>query len=319
MPFEGYFHNFVRKRTGCSAIAKAIASSRSLTSASFRSVLFYDEIMKIALLRTYLNAGVMRKSCFVLYILMVASFKFCFGDDEVSLIYHEQSQLHKEALEEMTMLQESEGSVPLRCFFSYDAYGFLEQAIIDDGEGQHPDDLTGVRQREIICLQIGHQFPLVDKPLKIEKYVWDPHCSDANGILYDDLVFNYNEEGELVSICDCLGEIAHTVEPFSKGSYWADLFDLSVFCENMNFETDSPMLQPCNLDEVVSIAKVWEIMTKAFFSAFYYLERSAHQMKVKWNSELKLRQGFGWGIHLFIDGVSFRGNASHLLWAARNE
>jgi hypothetical protein len=55
---HGYFHNFVRKRTErkeafvkdhSSAIAKAIASSRSLTSASFRSVLFYDEIMKIAL------------------------------------------------------------------------------------------------------------------------------------------------------------------------------------------------------------------------------------------------------------------------------
>lgn len=68
-----------------------------------------------------------------------------------------------------------------RCFYFYNDQGFLEKAISDDGQSQQPDDLTGVTRRQIICLQLGHQFPLIGKPLKIEAIYWEPHFADAHG------------------------------------------------------------------------------------------------------------------------------------------
>lgn len=128
-------------------------------------------------------------------------------------------------------LQGYEGGLLSRCFYIYDDEGFLEQTIVDDGQGQSFDDLSGVRQRQIIRSQMGHQLSLLGQPLKIESCYWDPLAQkekglestsyfysdrgqvvqqdfhDANGALRYDLRFNYDKQGQLESTVDSRGEV----------------------------------------------------------------------------------------------------------------
>jgi RHS repeat-associated protein len=129
------------------------------------------------------------------------------------------------------------GGLLSRCFYIYDSEGFLEQTIIDDGQGQTADDLTGVTQRQIIRSQVGHQLPLLGQPLIIDHRYWDPVAQqekrlesiryfysdqgqltrqdfhDANGNLRYDVRFNYDQRGNLESTIDSRGEIGRKDEP----------------------------------------------------------------------------------------------------------
>lgn len=154
-----------------------------------------------------------------------------------------------------------------RCFCSYDDQGFLKQVIYDDGQGQEPKDLTGVTRRHLICLQTGHEFPLLGKPLNIENYVWKPNCSDAKGVLVHKLSLHYDSQGQLVSTINSQGE--------------------------MNFETPVSAIAQCDyvnsnlFYDQISIDQIWDGIAHSFFSGFYYLQLSAHQTKMKWNAELQ--------------------------------
>lgn len=118
-----------------------------------------------------------------------------------------------------------------RCFYSYDSQGFLEKTILDDGQGQKPEDLTNVTQRQIICSQISQQLPLLGQPLKMESSYWDAvqkqekkiesivyvysdlgqliqqNYYDAQGVFRYDLRFNYDQKGKLLSTVDSREEL----------------------------------------------------------------------------------------------------------------
>jgi RHS repeat-associated protein len=135
------------------------------------------------------------------------------------------------------------GGLISRCFYIYDNEGFLEQTIVDDGQGQRFDDLTGVTQRHIIRSQLGHQLPLLGQPIKTESFYWDPFAQqekglesisyfysdqgqlveqdfhDADGNLRYDLRFNYDEQGKLNSTVDSRGEVVLKDESSQQERY----------------------------------------------------------------------------------------------------
>lgn len=158
-----------------------------------------------------------------------------------------------------------------RCFYFYDKQGFLEWAIQDDGHGQLPADLTGVTQRQMIHLEVGHQFPLLGKPLKIESYYWEPSLSTASEELLYEILFNYDQNGQLISTVDSQGEVAFKVESLNPQIP----------------QTQQSFLDPHHFQETVSLSEIWNGIVDSFYSAFQYLQMSSHQTKMKWNAELK--------------------------------
>ena len=165
------------------------------------------------------------------------------------------------------IFREIQGKLISRCFYFYDKQGFLEKAVADDGQAQNPDDLMGVTQQQIIRLQIGHQLPLIGKPLKIEHILLDPHSSKEE-IVYE-IFFNYDEQGELISTVDSQGEVIIRAEtPL-------DWLPKNAFSHSQWIET-------------ISLGQIWDRIANIFYSCFQYLQLSAHQTKMKWNAELKL-------------------------------
>lgn len=133
------------------------------------------------------------------------------------------------------------GGLLSRCFYLYDQEGFLEQTILDDGQGQHFNDLTGVTQRQMIRSQMSHQPSLIGQPLKIENCYWDvatqqekglesvsyvyseqgqliqQNFYDADGTLRYNIRFEYDEKGNLISTIDSRGEVEVKKEqPFQE-------------------------------------------------------------------------------------------------------
>jgi hypothetical protein len=157
-----------------------------------------------------------------------------------------------------------------RHFYSYDEQGYLAQVICDNGQGEEPNDLVGMTQRQVIRLQVGQQSPLMGKPLKIETNYWDSQSSEE---LRDEITLFYDSEGELVSMVDSQGKIAINV----------DLSSISP-----SDYSQQSALPPDPFAENLSLHQIWDSLVKTFFSGFQYFQLSAHQAKMKWNAELKL-------------------------------
>lgn len=165
------------------------------------------------------------------------------------------------------LFREFQGKLVSRCFYFYDHQGLLEKAVADEGQAREANDLLGVKQQQIIRFQMGHQFPLVGKPLKIEDALFDPHSSQEE-IIYE-IFFHYDEQGELLSTLDSQGEvIIREKTPLD----WLP----------KNGSLSYPWM------ETISCSQMWERIANAFYSCFKYLQLSAHQTRMKWSAELKL-------------------------------
>jgi len=167
------------------------------------------------------------------------------------------------------LFREYKNQIVMRCFYFYDSQGFLEKTVIDDGIEREADDLTGVTYQQITHLQIGDQFPLIGKPLKIENTILDFQSSNEEFIY--EIFFHYNREGELISAIDSQGVVV-IEEGVSAGD---DPSKNHMYYQN-------PMV------EMIFIDQVWNFITESFLSCFQYMQSSALQAKISLNSELKL-------------------------------
>lgn len=185
---------------------------------------------------------------------------------------------------------EYQGQLVSRYFYFYDSQGFLEKAIADDGQTKSADDLMGVTQQQIIRLQMGCWFPLVGKLLKIESIFLDPD-SFKEEIIYE-MFFNYDEQGELISIVDSQGETIIRVET-----------PLDWLPKSESFNSPGT--------EMISLGQFWDRIASAFYSCFKYLQLSAHQTKMKWNAELKLPEPISHALEKI--GRTLFGGSTYLL------
>lgn len=174
-----------------------------------------------------------------------------------------------------------------RCFYFYNNQGFLEQAISDDGQSQDYGDLTGITQRKMIRFQIGHQSSLKGKPLKIEAYYWDLHSSDNQDELIYEVYFNYDQQGELISTVDSKGITAFKFEMPIKNGECSYPFS-SIETSNLYSSALQSLGNGADFYDVISIHEIWDNVVNAFYSGVHYLQLSAHQTRMKWNTELKL-------------------------------
>lgn len=170
-----------------------------------------------------------------------------------------------------------------RSFYFYDDQGFLERAISDNGQGQKLEDLTGVTDRQIIRLQVGHQSPIAGKPLKIESFHWEPSGSNADEELLYEVVFSYDQEGQLVSIVDNRGELTFNFESSQDLNS-----NIPIFFASDNINAQENDLNNHNFVEQISLNQIWNSVVNTFFYCFQYLQFSAHQTRMRWNAELQL-------------------------------
>lgn len=203
------------------------------------------------------------------------------------------------------ILQQYQNELISRHFYFYDGQGLLEKAIIDDGKGQQVDDLMGVTCRQMIRLEVGHQFPIMGKPLKIESVYWKPGFADEDGELIYQQLFHFDQEGNLISIEDGIGEIAIYFESFVNDSNFQE-----SLLKLVNFDDQARLKPECFCDRV-SINEIWDNIVDTFFSCFHYLQLSAHQTKMKWNAELKLPDPIAHALEKI--GKTLFGNATYLL------
>ncbi|WP_068471428.1 RHS repeat-associated core domain-containing protein [Candidatus Protochlamydia phocaeensis] len=130
-----------------------------------------------------------------------------------------------------------------RTFYLYDDQGLLSRTVVDDGQGQTIDDLTGVTNRQIMHIQACQKGLAYGQPLLTENryldlqtgqevllertaYTYSPQGSlvqqdfyDANEALRYYVHMNYDEEGRLLATVDSRGEVALAPEEPSQNRF----------------------------------------------------------------------------------------------------
>lgn len=194
------------------------------------------------------------------------------------------------------IFREYQGHIVSRCFYFYGKQGFLEKAVIDEGQVRDVNDLKGVLKQQIIRFQIGNQFPFIGKPLKIENTILDIQSSSEE-ILYE-IFFNYDEQGDLISMVDSQGKVAIRE-------------NMPNDCLLKNTSFNSPYI------EMISLGQIWDGISSVFYSGFKYLQLSAHQTRMKWNAELKLPEPIAQALEKI--GKMLLGGSTYLLMGSHFE
>lgn len=197
----------------------------------------------------------------------------------------------------IALFREYQERLILRCFYFYDHQGFLEKAIVDEGSSRDREDLTGVTYQQIMYLEMGKEFPLIGKPLKIENVIVDPQSSKNE--MNEGLSFNYNKDGELISAIDSDGIGVLREE---------DSFNLLSNNSERNFYS---------LTNSISLGQIWGNVSHFFLSCFDYLQQSSRQTRTKLNAELKLSAPICEALEKFAK--TLLGAPTYLLMGFHNE
>jgi RHS repeat-associated protein len=92
-------------------------------------------------------------------------------------------------------LIEEEGKIIARTFYFYDALGFLNKTIVDDGSSQEVHNLSGVANRQIVETEMGQTAHLAGQPLSVATKYLDLETGEE--ILLEKTVYHYSPEGQL--------------------------------------------------------------------------------------------------------------------------
>lgn len=173
----------------------------------------------------------------------------------------------------IAIYQEFQGALRGRCFYFYDQEGNLEEIIADDGCKRDQGDLAGATFQQIIRLERGNAFPLEGKPLKIENIVRDLQLSQEQVV--DEIIFHYDEDGELLIVADHEGNVAMRADPSQ------------AFVENNGWH------------DTISCQGIWKHFVDSIVSCFTYFQANNRQMKEKWDKELQQPLSYPYQIENF--------------------
>ncbi|MBA2368362.1 MAG: hypothetical protein H0V82_04975 [Candidatus Protochlamydia sp.] len=210
-----------------------------------------------------------------------------------------------------------------RIFFHYDPQGLLNRTVVDDGQGEIEEDLTGVSERQIIIMEWGKKEPIAGKPLFTENLKFDIALNEE--LLVNRTVYIYSSVGDLVrqEFYDADQELVSLVENDENGikfisDHMRESPQASVY--NNHFYRD-PKIQ-ATIDELYSTSyttwnDIWNNASHLFFEATRYLLNSAQHAKTALNAELSLPNELGAGLEAVTKTLI--GNNSYIMMGLTNE
>jgi hypothetical protein len=211
-----------------------------------------------------------------------------------------------------------------RIFFHYDTQGLLNRTVVDDGQGEVEDDLTGVSERQVIVMEWGNEEPIAGKPLSTENLKFDLSLNQE--LLVSRTVYVYSIAGELIrqEFYDADQELVSQVENDGQGNFnfisehLKESPQASIY--NNHFYRD-PKIQAAINELYTSSYSTWNDLwnnaSHLFFEATRYLLNSAQHAQTALNAELSLPEGLGTGIESVTKTLI--GNNSYIMMGLTNE
>lgn len=171
-----------------------------------------------------------------------------------------------------------------RAFYSYDEHGFLTQAMVDDGHGDLPDDMTGATERRIIRFLIGDAPPLLAKPLGIQYFLLQSPFSPSDEKLVYEVSFQYGADGEVESFFDSRGGLA-----IKEASF--DAMDRCIADGALRFSSDQTvekMPDVSQFSEHIFGSNLWGRISDGFFAIFKSFQLAVKYARKNLNAELNI-------------------------------
>lgn len=160
-----------------------------------------------------------------------------------------------------------------RCFYYYNDQGGLEKATVDNGQGIEAEDEAEVTYKQTIQIEMGEESPVVNKPLKISNQIWNLESGSIEDQTVYEVVFSYDEKGDLIATTDNLGQTLIKPEELSDGMDGGGgiSFIGEVMAGGNTF-----------------ISTIWDYTVESIFDYFKQLQLHAHQVRTEWYDELQI-------------------------------
>jgi hypothetical protein len=172
-----------------------------------------------------------------------------------------------------------------RKLYFYDERGNLIETILDEGKNSCPDDLTDVKTRQMIRMQLGQEGPAKDQPLVIESYTVD--IEKQQNDLLAKICYSYSDEGNLIrkDFYDSSENLQDSLHfSYDKQGHLAAVINNEG--EMFNWPPKKSSHELMYLCDASVIGTVWNSLINSLYNSWCYLQSSSNQAWSQINVEI---------------------------------